>query len=70
MKSLANPFYSNNRNGERPQDPSREEGRQEGSQGQHLSQSPSATDGGPDGKEGIQAPWRQEEVILFFVRKN
>ena len=39
-------------NGQRPQDSQGAEGRQEGPTGFHLQQSPSATDGGDDGKEG------------------
>ena len=39
-------------NGHRPQDKEGTEGKQEGAQGPYLQQSPSATDGGDDGKEG------------------
>jgi hypothetical protein len=39
-------------NGQQPKDPEREQGWQEGTKGFHLQQSPSATDGGFEGKKG------------------
>ena len=41
-----------NNNGHRPQDPKGDEGGQEGPQGFHLQQSPSATAGDYDGEKG------------------